>query len=158
VLTQAIVTLAGQYGRYGYRQITALLQHAGWQVGKNRVERIWRREGLKVPKKQKHEGDYGSSLRTGSAPFKIHSPPWGRLPSSRCIRSALYEGVQTRAFVQGAPDRALRLLRRKRFRDQAPEGKGVFNHCLSDTRMGKTATLPYREGSVARRNGSQGLA
>ena len=55
-LTQAIVTLAGQYGRYGYRRITALLVHAGWRVGKDRVERIWRREGLKVPKKQKPRG------------------------------------------------------------------------------------------------------
>ena len=39
-LTQAIVELAGQYGRYGYRRITALLKRAGWQVGKDRVERI----------------------------------------------------------------------------------------------------------------------
>ena len=55
-LTQAIVTLAGQCGRYGYRRITALLVHAGWRVSKNRVERIWRREGLKVPQKQKPRG------------------------------------------------------------------------------------------------------
>ena len=55
-LTQAIVALASQYGRYGYRRITALLQRAGWQVGKDRVERIWRREGLKVPKRQKPRG------------------------------------------------------------------------------------------------------
>jgi len=39
-LTQAIVTLASQYGRYGYRRITALLKRTGWQVGKDRVERI----------------------------------------------------------------------------------------------------------------------
>ena len=55
-LTQAIVALASQYGRYGYRRITALLKRAGWRVGKDRVERIWRREGLKVPKKQKPRG------------------------------------------------------------------------------------------------------
>jgi putative transposase len=55
-LTQAIVTLASQYGRYGYRRITALLKRTGWKVGKDRVERIWRREGLKVPKKQKPRG------------------------------------------------------------------------------------------------------
>ncbi len=55
-LTQAIVQLASQYGRYGYRRITALLQRAGWRVGKDRVERIWRREGLKVPQKQKPRG------------------------------------------------------------------------------------------------------
>jgi len=41
-----------QYGRYGYRRITALLREAGWRVNRKRVERIWRREGLKVPHKQ----------------------------------------------------------------------------------------------------------
>ena len=52
-LTQAIIALAANYGRYGYRRITALLRRAGWQVGKDRVQRIWRREGLKVPQKQR---------------------------------------------------------------------------------------------------------
>jgi putative transposase len=41
-----------KYGRYGYRRITSLLT-PGWQVGCDRVQRIWRREGLKVPKKHK---------------------------------------------------------------------------------------------------------
>src|ERR1039458_6239687 len=53
---QAIIELASQYGRYGYRRITALLRRADWRVGKDRVERIWRREGLKVPQKQKPRG------------------------------------------------------------------------------------------------------
>jgi len=55
-LTQAIVALVAEYGRYGYRRITALLNEAGWSVGKDRVQRIWRREGLKVPGKQKPMG------------------------------------------------------------------------------------------------------
>jgi putative transposase len=55
-LTQAILALAAKYGRYGYRRITALLQDAGWPVGKDRVQRIWRREGLKVPQKQRPRG------------------------------------------------------------------------------------------------------
>ena len=55
-LTAAVVQLAGQYGRYGYRRITALLRQAGWRVNHKRVERIWRREGLKVPKKQPKRG------------------------------------------------------------------------------------------------------
>ncbi len=55
-LTRDIVTLASQYGRYGYRRITALLNDDGWRVGKDRVQRIWRREGLKVPKKQPARG------------------------------------------------------------------------------------------------------
>ncbi len=63
-LTRAIVTLASEYGRYGYRRITALLQIAGWRVGKDRVQRIWRREGLKVP--QKHRPRSGLWLNDGS--------------------------------------------------------------------------------------------
>jgi putative transposase len=51
-LTERIIYLAGEYGRYGYRTITDLLNNEGWRVNKKRVERIWRLEGLKVPKKQ----------------------------------------------------------------------------------------------------------
>jgi transposase InsO family protein len=51
-LTRNIVFLASEYGRYGYRRVTALLNEGGIEVGKDRVQRIWRREGLKVPKKQ----------------------------------------------------------------------------------------------------------
>jgi transposase InsO family protein len=55
-LTADIVDLAKQYGRYGYRRITALLRDAGWTVNRKRVERIWRREGLKVPQRQPKRG------------------------------------------------------------------------------------------------------
>ena len=51
-LTADIIELARQYGRYGYRRITKMLRTAGWSVNKKRVERLWRREGLKVPSKQ----------------------------------------------------------------------------------------------------------
>ena len=55
-LTADIVALALQYGRYGYRRITALLREVGWKVNRKRVERIWRQEGLKVPSKQPKKG------------------------------------------------------------------------------------------------------
>jgi putative transposase len=55
-LRAAIVNLATRYGRYGYRRITALLRKNGWQVNHKRVERIWRQEGLKVPKRQPKRG------------------------------------------------------------------------------------------------------
>ncbi len=55
-LSADIVELARQYGRYGYRKIAALLRQAGWLVNDKRVERIWRREGLKVPSKQPKRG------------------------------------------------------------------------------------------------------
>ncbi|MGG7524166.1 IS3 family transposase [bacterium BS0013] len=66
-LTADLVALAEQYGRYGYRKISALLKAAGWLVNDKRVERIWRREGLKVPVKQPKRGriwdNDGSCLR-----------------------------------------------------------------------------------------------
>ena len=52
LLRRSIVKLACDYGRYGYRRIIALLNQDGWRVNHKRVERIWREEGLKVPKKQ----------------------------------------------------------------------------------------------------------
>jgi transposase InsO family protein len=55
-LTTDIITLARQCGRYGYRKITALLRAEGWMVNAKRVERIWRREGLKVPPRQPKRG------------------------------------------------------------------------------------------------------
>ena len=51
-LTTEIVELARRYGRYRYRRIAALLRQAGWRANRKRVERIWRREGLKVPARQ----------------------------------------------------------------------------------------------------------
>jgi len=68
-LTEDIIELTLQFGRYGYRMITGLLNNAGWHVNHKRhsrglranhcrvvVERIWRREGLKVPQKRVKKG------------------------------------------------------------------------------------------------------
>lgn len=51
-LVKRMIELATQYGRYGYRRITALLNWEGFRVNHKRLERLWRREGLKVPQKQ----------------------------------------------------------------------------------------------------------
>ena len=55
-LRQAVIALAAQYGRYGYRQVTGLLWQDGWDISRSRVERIWKQEGLKVPQKQPKRG------------------------------------------------------------------------------------------------------
>ena len=55
-LTRRILELACEFGRYGYKRITALLRAEGWHVNRKRVFRIWRREGLKVPQKQPKRG------------------------------------------------------------------------------------------------------
>ena len=56
VLVANVVSLATEYGRYGYRRITALLRADGWRVNHKRVERIWRQQGLKVPTRQPKRG------------------------------------------------------------------------------------------------------
>jgi len=65
-LTRAIVELASQYGRYGYRRIRSLLNDAGWDVGSDRVQRIWRREGSKYRRNRSHEAGYGSMTARAS--------------------------------------------------------------------------------------------
>ena len=88
-LTRNIVLLASEYGRYGYRRITAMLNDNGIEVGTDRVQRIWRREGLKVPCKQSKRGRLwltdGSCIRlrpdrpplSGPSAMLIHSASFG---------------------------------------------------------------------------------
>ena len=52
-LRLALVRLAKQYGRYGYRKIAKLLQVEGWRVNHKKVERLWREEGLQLPQRHK---------------------------------------------------------------------------------------------------------
>jgi putative transposase len=55
-LVKRMVELAGEYGRFGYRRITAMLVAEGYRVNPKRVARLWRQEGLKVPQKQPKRG------------------------------------------------------------------------------------------------------
>lgn len=51
-----VIELAEEYGRYGYRTITDMLNNEGWRIGKDAVYTIWREEGLQVPQKQPKRG------------------------------------------------------------------------------------------------------
>ena len=55
-LVRRMAGLAAEYGRYGYRRVAALLRAEGFAVNHKRVERLWRREGLKVPSRQPKRG------------------------------------------------------------------------------------------------------
>ena len=52
-LHQRIVVLSWAYPRYGYRRIRRVLTKEGWTVSRKQVQRIRRREGLKVRPKPK---------------------------------------------------------------------------------------------------------
>ena len=77
-LTADIIELARQYGRYGYRKIASLLRQAGWMVNDKRVERIWRREGLKVPQQ-------AAQTRPALAGRRIVHPAAAGAPQSRLV-------------------------------------------------------------------------
>lgn len=55
-LRELTIQLVSEYGRCGYRRITALIRAESLQVNHKRVQRIWRELGLKVPKKQPKRG------------------------------------------------------------------------------------------------------
>ena len=55
-LAEDMIELAREYGGYSYRRVAVLLRDAGWQVGDGRIERPWKREGLRVPSKQPKKG------------------------------------------------------------------------------------------------------
>lgn len=65
-LSVEVIKLATRYGRYGYRRITELLRQEGWRVKCKRIEPIWRREGLKVPR--------SSQSGAGSGSMMAHAP------------------------------------------------------------------------------------
>jgi putative transposase len=61
-LIERMLELVRLHPRYGYRRIWALLNREGWQVNRKRVYRLWRREGLKVPKKSRKKRHLGHSV------------------------------------------------------------------------------------------------
>ena len=77
-LTADTIALARQYGRYGYRKIAGLLEQAGWLVNDKRVERIWRREGLKGAPQT-------TQARQAVASGRIMYPAASRAPQSRLV-------------------------------------------------------------------------
>ena len=92
-LTADVIGLARQYGRYGYRKIAALLRDAGWFVNDKRVERIWRREGLKVPQKQPKRGRL---WLTGGSCIRLRSEHRNHIWSYDFIEDRTHDGRRYR--------------------------------------------------------------
>jgi len=56
-----ILELVGKFPRYGYKRITVLLRREGWRVNRKRVHRLWKQEGLRVPKRTRKRRRLGCS-------------------------------------------------------------------------------------------------
>jgi len=107
--------LAAQYGRYGYRRVTALLWQEGWKISPSRVERIWKQEGLKVPQKQPKRGrlwlNDGSCVRL-RATHKNHVWSWDfvmdRTDDGRVIKILTLIDEYTKEALAVYPARRIR--------------------------------------------------
>lgn len=110
-----VVRLAAQYGRYGYRRVTALLWQEGWKISPSRVERIWKQEGLKVPQKQPKRGrlwlNDGSCVRL-RATHKNHVWSWDfvmdRTDDGRVIKILTLIDEYTKEALAVYPARRIR--------------------------------------------------
>jgi transposase InsO family protein len=100
--------LATEYGLYGYRRITALLQREGGRVNHKRVQRLWRREGLKVPQRQPKRGrlwltDGSCVRRRGATPAYLRSDNGAEF-TARAVREWLGKlAVTTLYIAPGSP-------------------------------------------------------
>jgi len=150
-LTGRIVQLASCYGRYGYRRITALLRYEGWRVNHKRVERIWRNQGLKVPKKQPKRGrlwlNDGSCVRL-RATHKDHVWSYDfiqdRTRDGRVIRMLTLIDEHTRECLAIRAERNLTSYNVLEVLDDLFIRRGVPEHIRSDNGAEFTAYVVRR--------------
>ena len=148
-LTATILRFAGQYGRYGYRRVHALLRSEGWEVSHGRVMRLWQREGLKVPQKQPKRGrlwlNDGSCIRLRPE-RRNHAWSWDfvfdRTHDGRPIKLMVVVDEYTRECL------AVHVARRIRGRDALDvfadlmETHGIPEHIRSDNGPEMVAKKP----------------
>ena len=158
-LTEEIVELASRYGRYGYRRVTALLRMEGWDVNHKRVERIWRREGLKVPAKQPKRGrlwlNDGSCVRLqpqGPNHVWAYDFVLVRTQDSRAVRLLTVIDEYTRECLAIRADRQIPILRRNRDPCRADDDQGSAR---SHTLRQRTGVYSQGCAGVAWASGSQ---
>ncbi len=68
-LIARMLEIVREHPRFGYRRIAKLLQREGHRIGFDRTYHLWRRQGLKVPrkpKKQRRVGDSHQGLHSSS--------------------------------------------------------------------------------------------
>jgi len=116
-LSEDIIALARQYGRYGYRRVTALLREAGRHVSFKRVERIRKLEGLKVPHKQPKRGRLW--LNDGSC-IRLRAEYPGHVWSYDFVEGRTHDGRKFRilAIIDEASRECLALIVARKLRSE----------------------------------------
>ena len=73
-LVERMKELAASHPRWGHRRIGALLREEGWQANRKRIQRLWRAEGLRVPKAKKRKRRRLSGRAQGTQHQRAHRP------------------------------------------------------------------------------------
>jgi transposase InsO family protein len=75
-MTTTVRDYAQRYPQHGYRHITALMQRDGHNVNHKRIERLWRQEGLQLPRRKtvkRRYGEQGEVKRRAAYPNHVWS-------------------------------------------------------------------------------------
>jgi transposase InsO family protein len=102
-LLKRLLELVRRHPRFGYRRIAVLLRREGWRVNRKRVWRLWRQQGLKVPRKQRKKRRLGSSANgcvRRRAEYRNHVWAWDfifdRTSDGRALKWLTLEDEYTR--------------------------------------------------------------
>lgn len=74
VLRAKLREISARKPRWGYRRAHGHLLGEGWSVNRKRVQRIWREEGLRVPKKARKRRRLGHSTAEGAKRLRASHP------------------------------------------------------------------------------------
>ena len=138
-LVRRMLELVRQHPRWGYRRITVLLRREGWRVNRKRVYRLWRKEGLKVPKKQRKKrrlGHSGNSCVRRPAEHKDHVWTWDflhdRTSDGRSLKWFTLIDEYTRECLALEVDRGMTAQAVKTVLARVVQQRGVPRHIRSD--------------------------
>jgi transposase InsO family protein len=152
-LVERMHGLAAKYPRYGYRMITAKLRQEGWTVNQKRIYRLWRCEGLKVPKKTRKKrrlGHSGNSCVRLRAEHKDHVWCWDfihdRTASGRALKWLAITDEYTRECLALVVDRSITAERVLDVLTNLFLTRGVPKHIRSDNGPEFIATAIRRHG------------
>lgn len=155
-LVRRMHELAARYPRYGYRMITAKLRQEGWQVNFKRVYRLWRREGLKVPKKTRKKRRLGHSANSclrRQAEHKDHVWTWDfihdRTATGRPLKWLAITDEYTRECLALEVDRSITAQRVLDVLTNLFLMRGVPKHIRSDNGPEFIAAAIRRHGEQA---------
>lgn len=155
-LVERLHALAAKYPRYGYRMMTAKLKQEGWNVNVKRTYRLWRREGLKVPKKVRKKrrlGHRGNSCVRRKAEHKDHVWTWDfihdRTASGRPLKWFAVTDEYTRECLALEVDRSITADRVLDVLTNLFLTRGVPQHIRSDNGPEFIAAAIRRHGAQA---------